>query len=90
MSPKASTSPAAWRAAVKQRALQKQVAQAEKHIPHEEPEEAMQAGARRYRKPPFPKQHQAKPGRQARLDPLPMYDAPYYLGSEKLRYRVRL
>ena len=90
MSPKASTSPAAWRAAVKQRALQKQVAQAEKHIPHEEPESAMQAGARRYPEPPFPKQHQAKPGREARLDPLPMYDAPYYLGSEKLRDRVAL
>ena len=90
MSPKASASPAAWRTVVKQRALQKQVAQAEKHVPHEKPEGAMQAGARRYPEPPFPKQHQPKPGHEARLDPLPMYDAPYYLGSEKLRDRVAL
>src|SRR6185295_3960982 len=90
MSPKASTSPAAWRTAVKQRALQKQVAQADKPVPHDEPQVAMQAGARRYPEPPFPQQHQAKPGQEARLDPLPMHDAPYYLGSEKLRDRVAL
>ena len=30
---------------------------------------AMQAGARRYPEPPFPKQHQPKPGAEAELDP---------------------
>jgi NAD(P)-dependent dehydrogenase (short-subunit alcohol dehydrogenase family) len=50
----------------------------------------MQAGARRYPEPPLPKQHQLKPGREAKLDPLPMYDAPYYKGSEKLKDKVAI
>ena len=45
---------------------------------------AMQAGARKYPEPPFPKQHQSKPGDEATLDPAPMYDAPYWRGSGKL------
>ena len=53
-------------------------------------EGAMQAGARRYPEPPFPKQHQPKPGSEARLDPAPMYDAPYYIGSSKLEGKVAL
>ncbi len=44
----------------------------------------MQAGARPYPEPPFPRQHQAKPGSEARLNPAPMYDAPFYKGSGKL------
>ena len=47
-------------------------------------EKAMQAGARRYPEPPMPKQHQPKPGDEFRLDPQPMYDAPFYKGSGKL------
>lgn len=35
---------------------------------------AMQAGARRYPEPPFPKQHQAKPGEEQRLSPAPMFE----------------
>jgi NAD(P)-dependent dehydrogenase (short-subunit alcohol dehydrogenase family) len=46
--------------------------------------DAMQAGARRYPVPPFPEQHQAKPGKEAKLDPAPMYDAPFWKGSGKL------
>ena len=45
---------------------------------------AMQAGARRYPEPPFPAQHQRKPGEEFRLDPAPMYDAPFWKGSGKL------
>ena len=45
---------------------------------------AVQAGARRYPEPPFPKQHQTKPGNEAALDPAPMYDAPFWKGSGKL------
>ena len=45
---------------------------------------AMQVGARRYPEPPFPEQHQEKPGIEAMMSPAPMYDAPYYKGSEKL------
>jgi NAD(P)-dependent dehydrogenase (short-subunit alcohol dehydrogenase family) len=50
----------------------------------------MQSGARLYPEPPFPKQHQAKPGIEARLEPAPMYDAPYYRGSDKLRNKVAI
>ena len=45
---------------------------------------AMQAGARKYPEPPFPKQHQPKPGMEREgivawdFGELPMYDAPYY------------
>lgn len=45
---------------------------------------AVQAGARRYPEPPFPKQHQRKPGEEFRLDPAPMYEAPFWKGSGKL------
>ncbi len=45
---------------------------------------AVQAGARAYPEPPFPKQHQTKPGDEAALDPAPMYDAPFWKGSGKL------
>jgi len=47
-------------------------------------EGAVQAGARRYPEPPFPEQHQRKPGDEAALDPAPMYDAPFWTGSGKL------
>ena len=46
----------------------------------EESKGAMQAGARRYPEPPFPEQHQVKPGDEAALNPAPMYDAPFYKG----------
>ena len=45
---------------------------------------AVQAGARDYPVPPFPKQHQKKPGEEHRLDPAPLYDAPFWKGSGKL------
>ena len=51
---------------------------------------AMQAGARVYPEPPFPEQHQPKPGIECRLDPAPMYDAPFYKGSEKLKGKVAI
>jgi NAD(P)-dependent dehydrogenase (short-subunit alcohol dehydrogenase family) len=51
---------------------------------------AMQAGAREYPAPPFPPQHQKKPGVEARLDPEPMYDAPFWKGSGKLQDKVAL
>lgn len=49
-----------------------------------------QTGARLYPVPPLPKQHQPKPGEEARLDPAPMYDAPYYIGSQKLKDKVAI
>lgn len=53
-------------------------------------EAAPQTGARPYPVPPFPAQHQAKPGTEATLEPRPMYDAPHYLGSRKLEDKVAL
>ncbi|WP_054313538.1 SDR family oxidoreductase [Mesorhizobium sp. 1M-11] len=52
--------------------------------------DAMQAGARHYPVPPFPKQHLAKPGKETEVEPAPLYDAPYYVGSEKLAGKVAL
>lgn len=49
-----------------------------------------QTGARHYPEPPFPPQHQAKPGQESRLDPAPLYDAPHYQGSNKLKDMVAL
>ena len=70
--------------------IQKQVARAERKHPKEKAELAMQAGAREYPSPPFPKQHQSKPGSEAHLNPAPLYDAPFYLGSRKLENKVAL
>jgi len=50
----------------------------------DESDKAVQAGARKYPEPPFPKQHQSKPGNEAALDPAPLYDAPFWKGSGKL------
>lgn len=51
---------------------------------------AIQAGARCYPEPPFPQQHKPKPGMEHGLDPAPMYDAPFYKGSDKLAGMVAL
>jgi NAD(P)-dependent dehydrogenase (short-subunit alcohol dehydrogenase family) len=50
----------------------------------------MQAGSRRYPAPPLPRQHLAKPGREADLELAPMFDNPDYKGSEKLKGKVAL
>src|SRR5437660_11937789 len=41
-------------------------------------------------KPPFPKQHQQKPGIEAEIEPRPKYEAPHYRGAEKLKDKVAL
>ena len=71
----------------KQREVQAEVAAAE---PAERGGGAMQAGARRYPVPPFPEQHQPKPGQEATLEPAPLYDAPFWKGSGKLEGKVAL
>ena len=72
------------------RRIQRQVAAADRRAPKRKSDGAMQAGARTYPEPPMPRQHQSKPGNEARLDPPPMYDAPYYQGSGKLRDKVAI
>lgn len=80
----------AARAAAEQRELQARIARADKAAPRGETSGAMQAGARTYPEPPLPEQHQLKPGREADLDPAPLWDAPYYKGSGKLQDRVAI
>src|SRR3954452_16934602 len=41
-------------------------------------------------KPPFPAQHQSRPGLEAEMEPRPRYEAPHYRGSEKLKDKVAL
>ena len=64
--------------------LQRQVACADKRLPREKIASATQSGARHYPEPPFSRQHKAKPGQEALLDPPPMYEAAYYQGSTDL------
>jgi hypothetical protein len=43
-----------------------------------------------YPEPPLPGQHLKKPGKETDLALKPMYDAPHYKGSEKLKNKVAL
>ena len=49
-----------------------------------------QTGAREYPVPPLPGKHLEKPGVEAELTLKPMYDAPFYKGSDKLKDKVAL
>jgi hypothetical protein len=78
-------------AARAERTIQREIDEKEKG--HGEPKKnghAMQAGARVYPEPPLPSQHLEKPGEEAALTLKPMYDAPHYKGSEKLKDKVAL
>ncbi|HET8690820.1 MAG TPA: SDR family oxidoreductase [Steroidobacteraceae bacterium] len=72
------------RAVARQRAVQNQVARADRAHPRKPPKRPVQAGARRYPVPPMPRQHEAKPGSEKAIVPAPMYEAPFYAGSGKL------
>lgn len=74
----------------KQRRIQKDVDRKDATGSDSSKEGAMQAGARHYPEPPFPKQHHPKPGMERNIDPAPMYDAPFYAGSGKLKGKVAL
>jgi hypothetical protein len=78
--------------AAAEREIQKQIDRHEKARPKAEQKGkgAMQAGAQPYPEPPFPKQLQVKPGKESDLELKPMYDAPHYKGSEKLKGKVAL
>jgi len=82
----------AAKAATRQRSIQKDIDRkdAARSKPSSSKKSAMQAGARTYPEPPFPRQHHPKPGEESRIDPAPMYDAPFYLGSGKLEGKVAL
>jgi NAD(P)-dependent dehydrogenase (short-subunit alcohol dehydrogenase family) len=77
--------------AAQERVIQNQIDRKEgKARPKARAGGAMQAGARPYPAPPLPAQHLAKPGRERDLELAPMYDAPYYRGSDKLLDMVAL
>lgn len=77
-------------AAEKQRDIQKKVDKDDRGKTKEKKPGAMQAGARKYPEPPFPKQHHPKPGEEWKIEPPPMYDAPFWIGSKKLDGKVAL
>ncbi len=81
---------AASNAAESHRRIQRKIDASDENQPDKKNSKAMQAGARMYPELPFPKQHQAKPGEEHKLDPAPMYDAPHYLGSAKLKDKVAI
>jgi NAD(P)-dependent dehydrogenase (short-subunit alcohol dehydrogenase family) len=72
--------------AAKHRGLQRGIDAKYRSKPDES--KPLQVGGRPYPEPPFPKQHQPKPGHEHNLDPAPMYEAPFYGGSGKLRDKV--
>ena len=80
----------AKRTAEKQRNLQREIDDTDRKQKDNDSGRAMQVGARRYPEPPMPKQHLLKPGAETDLKPTPLYDAPYYRGSEKLQEKVAI
>jgi len=79
----------AKRAAKAHRILQRRTEKADRR-PRKESKAAVQAGARVYPAPPFPKQHLSKPGHETVVKPAPLYDAPFYKGSGKLKDRIAI
>lgn len=80
----------AARTSQRHRAVQKQVERADKRHPKQKTKRAVQTGARPYPAPPLPRKHLKKPGREADLTLKPMYDAPFYKGSDKLKDKVAI
>ena len=64
--------------------IQKEIDKIDKKHKKKETTKAMQAGVREYPEPPLSKQHLEKPGLEKDLSIKPMYDAPFYKGSDKL------
>jgi len=50
----------------------------------------MSKALQRKPKPPFPKQHQQRPGLELKIQPRPKYKAPSYQGANKLKDKVAL
>jgi NAD(P)-dependent dehydrogenase (short-subunit alcohol dehydrogenase family) len=80
----------AEQAARDERNIQQKIDKSEEGGKDKKKSGAMQAGSRIYPAPPFPRQHLQKPGKEADLDLKPMYEAPHYKGSEKLRGKAAL
>src|SRR3954469_19014354 len=75
----------------KQRKVQREIDVAEKKKPApKKSEKAIQAGTRKHPANPLPKQHQPKPGIEAKRKPAPRFRNPDYRGSGKLDGKVAL
>jgi len=85
---KSTSKPSPSRTAAAHRTIQRGIDKTDKKARKPKADGPMQAGARPYPEPPFPKQHHAKPGHESRLNPAPLYDAPFYRGSGKLQNKV--
>ncbi len=81
----------AERVADDERKIQNEIEAKEKRSFDEGDDDAPpQTGARAYPVPPLPTKHLDKPGAEADLTLKPMWDAPFYKGSEKLKDKVAL
>ena len=79
---RAAAEPAAKKTAARQRGIQQGIDARRKPAPKKKA--PVQAGTRRQPQNPLPRQHLAKPGREADLELQPRYLAPDYAGSGKL------
>ncbi len=61
-----------------------------KQAQKQQPDASARTYVREEPTPPFPEQHEAKPGRESALQPRPRYDAPQYRGSGKLADKVAI
>ena len=89
-SSKSSFARQARKTAREERAIQARIDRKDRSRPKQAKSKSpMQVGQREY-PASFPEQHLKKPGLEAELKPAPMYEAPAYKGSEKLKDRVAL
>ena len=80
----------ARKTAREERAIQARIDRKDRSRPKQAKSKSpMQVGQREY-PASFPEQHLKKPGLEAELKPAPMYEAPAYKGSEKLKDSVAL
>ena len=87
--PRGRTQRAATEAVKQGERIQKAIDQKDEKRSKKEDETPMQAGTREY-PDKFPAQHLKKPGLEADLKQAPMYEAPGYKGSEKLKDMVAI
>jgi NAD(P)-dependent dehydrogenase (short-subunit alcohol dehydrogenase family) len=81
---------ATTRTVAKARKIQRRIEASEKGKSKKKSDQAVQTGSRKHHENPLPKQHQAKPGIEAKLKPRPQFRNPDYRGSGKLEGKVAL
>lgn len=62
----------------------------DKAVPGQEVRERREPQITSQPRPPFPKQHQAKPGEESKLQPKPRWQAPLYKSAKKLEGKAAL